>query len=70
MVPRIWYTSIEMRRGTVEWEILAISFTQTFDFTSEHLIINVVLQIIKENIFEVISVGAMNFHQCTTIVDN
>ena len=52
MVPRGRYTSKELRQGTSEWEILTINFTQTFEFTSEHPTINVVLQVIKENIFE------------------
>ena len=51
MVPRNWYTSVELRRGTVEWEELTAGFTHTFEFTSEHPILNVALQKMKENIF-------------------
>ena len=64
MVPRNWYTSMELRRAIVEWEELATSFTHTFEFTSEHPTIDVVLQTMKENIFEEISVATTNFHQC------
>ena len=44
MVPIHWYTLVELRQGTVEWESLEVSFTQTFEFTSEHLTIDVALQ--------------------------
>ena len=27
VVPRSWYTSEELRQGTIEWEILAVCFT-------------------------------------------
>ena len=64
MVPRSWYTSVELQQGTVEWEILAISFTQKFEFTSEYPTVDVALQVIKENIFEEIPVADTNFHQC------
>ena len=52
MVPRSWYTSEELRRGTIEWESLAVSFTQTFELASKHPTVDVVLPVIKEKIFE------------------
>ena len=70
MLPRNSYTPVELRQGTIEWESLAIRLTQKFEFTSEHSIVNITLQIIKEKIFEEISVAAMNFHQCTMTVHN
>ena len=68
MVPRNWYTSMELRRGTVKWEELATSFTDTFEFAREHPTIDVALQIMKENIFEEITVTTTNYHQCSTPV--
>ena len=68
MVPRNWYTSVELRRGTVEWEELTAGFTHTFEFSSEHPIIDDALPIMKEKIFEEILVATMNFHQCSTTV--
>ena len=59
------YKSEKLRQGTIEWEILAISFTHTFEFESEHPTVDVVLQFIKEKIFEEILVAEMNFHQCS-----
>ena len=44
MVPRNWYTIVKLRRVTIEWEYLVTNFTHTFEFTSEHLIIDVALQ--------------------------
>ena len=55
------YTSMELRRGNFEWEELATSFTHTFEFASDHLTIDVELQIMKENIFYEIPVAATNF---------
>ena len=52
MVRRHWYTLVELQRGTVEWERFDVSFIQSFEFTSEHPTIDVVLQMIKENLFE------------------
>ena len=43
MVPRGWYTSEELQRGTFEKESLMINFTQKFEFTNEHPILDVAL---------------------------
>ena len=45
--------------------MLSESFTQTFEFTSEHPTIDVALQIMKENILEEILLVATNYHQCS-----
>ena len=45
-----------------------VSFTKKFEFTSEHPTIDVVLQIIKKQTFEEISVADMNFHQCSMAI--
>ena len=61
---------MELREGTFEWERLVTSFTHTFEFTSEHITIDVVLHKIKEKIFEEIPVAITNFHQCTMTIHN
>ena len=43
-------------------------FTQTFEFTSEHQIVNDALEIMKENIFDKILVTTTNFHQCSMTI--
>ena len=68
MVPRNWYTSVELQREIVEWEYLATIFTHTFEFMSEQPIVDVALQKMKEKIFEEILAVDTNFHQCNTIV--
>ena len=67
MVPRNWYTSVELLQGTLEWEYLSTIFMHTFYFASEQPTFDVALDIMKENIFEEILVAAMNFHICSTI---
>ena len=66
MIPRNWYTSIEMRRGTIEWDELATSFTHTFEFVNDHSSINVALQVIKATIFEDIPIAMTHFNQRDT----
>ena len=70
MVPRVWYTSEELQRGTYEWESLTVKFTQTFEFTSEHPTVDVALQVIKEKIFEEIPFADTNFYQCSMTTHN
>ena len=65
IVPRTWYTSKELQRGTIEWERLFVRFTQTFKFVSEHPTMDVALQVIKEKVFEEILIADTHFHQCT-----
>ena len=68
MVPRNWYASMDLRRGTIEWEDLVTRFTHTFEFASENPTIDATLQKMKENIFEEIFLTTTNFHQCNTKV--
>ena len=70
MVPRRLYTLVELRQGKIEWEILVVSFTQTFKFPSEHPTVNDVLQVINEEIFEEILVIDTNFLQCNMTIHN
>ena len=68
MIPRKWYTSVELWRWNIEWEELATSFTHTFEFTDDHPSIDVSLQVMKVKIFEYIPVAITNFnHNNTTI---
>ena len=60
MIPRNWYTSVELQRGIIEWEELATSFTHTFEFADDHPSIDAYLQVTKAKIFEYIHLS-MNF---------
>ena len=63
MIPRNWYTSVELRRWIIEWDELATSFTHTFEFVDDHPSIDVALQVIKAKIFEDIPVAMKKFSQ-------
>lgn len=52
IVPRNWYTKLEVCRGTTNWEEMTKSFLQTFQFEDEDSSVREMLQIIKGNIFE------------------
>ena len=47
MIPRNWYMSIRMQRGTVEWEEIDSSFKHIFEFSHDHPSIDASLQVIK-----------------------
>ena len=47
MIPRSWYTSVELRQGTIEWDELNTRFIHKFEFSNDHLSIDVTLQVIK-----------------------
>ena len=51
MTPRSWYTSMELRQGTQDWEGIAKQFTHTFEFAHEQPTVDVALQMIREKIF-------------------
>ena len=68
MIPRNWYTSVEMQRGTLDWEDLATRFTHTFEFADDHPLINVALQVMKTKIFEEIHVATTNVHQSSVTI--
>ena len=62
MTPRTWYTSMELRQGTKEWEGLSKKFAHTFEFADEHPTIDAALQVIKEKILAKIPVNEANSH--------
>ena len=47
MIPRNWYTSVELKWGTLECEKLSSSFTHIFEFIDDHPFIDVALQVMK-----------------------
>ena len=63
MIPRSWYTSVELRWGIVEWNELATRFIHTFYFFDDHPSIDAALKLIRTNILEDISVTMTNFNQ-------
>ena len=68
MIPRSQYTSNEIQREIVEWEEINTSFTHTFIFFDENLIIDAPLQVIETNIFEDIPVMTSSFpHNSVTV---
>ena len=68
MIPRKWYTSVELRWGTIEWEELAASFTHTFEFVDGHPSIDVSLQVSKTKIIQDILVSTKFFYQHSATV--
>ena len=52
MIPRNWYTLLELRHGTAVWDELANSFKNTFIYVDESPLIDATLQVIKEEIFK------------------
>ena len=70
MIPRNWYTSVELRRGTVEWDELATRFKYKFEFVDDHPSIDAALQVIKTKIFEDIPVAMRNANQSNTIIQH
>ena len=60
--------SIELWRGTIEWEDLDSSFTHTFEFSDDHPSIDVALQVIKTKISKDIPMSMTNvYHSSTTV---
>ena len=57
-----WYTSVELRLGTLEWEEIATSFTYTFEFVDDYPTNDAAMQVMKDKIFEEIPVAVKNFH--------
>ena len=68
MTPRSWYTSMELRQGTQDWEGLTKKFRQTFEFVDEQPTVDVALQTIKEKIFDEIPIEEVNSHQCSATI--
>ena len=60
-IPRNWYTLFELRREIAEWDDLARSFRQTFSYEDEIPRVDVVMQVIKDKIFEEILGLVSNF---------
>ena len=59
---------MELRQGTQDWEDIAKKFMHTFEFADEQPIVDVALQMIKENIFVEIPIEEENSHQCSTTI--
>ena len=70
MIPRHCYTSVELQRGTLEWDELAARFTRTFKFVDDHPSIVVALQVIKMKMFEDIPMLMSNFNHSSTTVQH
>ena len=70
MVLSNWYTSVELRQDTVEWEEITTSFTHTFSFANISMMIDSARQVIRTNIFEGISIPMSSFPQRNAIVQN
>ena len=70
MIPRNRYTSVELRRWTIEWEELATSFTHTFRFTDDTSMIDATLQVVRTKIFEDILVSMSSFPQISATIHN
>ena len=51
LIPRNWYMSLELWRGTAEWDELARNFKQTFSYEDEIPMMDAALKVIKVNIF-------------------
>ena len=68
MTPRSWYTSMELRQGTQDWEEVAKQFVHTFEFVDEKPIVDATLQKIKETIFAEIPIEEANSHQCSATI--
>ena len=60
--------SVELQRETIDWEQLASSFMDKFQFSNDDLTIDVAFQVIKTKIFEDIYVSMTSFHQSSAIV--
>ena len=68
IIPRNLNTSVELRRGTIEWDELATSSKHTFDFVDDHPSIDVAFQVINSKIFEDIPVAVTNFNQSSATI--
>ena len=54
-IPRNWYALVELQRITTNWDELANDFQHTFSYVDDNPMIDVALQVIKDNIIEYIS---------------
>ena len=70
ILPRNWYSSVELQRETIVWEDIATSFTHTFSFNDEILMIDVALQVIRTNNFQDILVPMSSFPQRSTSIQD
>ena len=59
---------MELRQGTQDWDEVAKQFVHIFEFADEKPTVDVVLQMIKKNIFVEILVEEANFDQCSTSI--
>ena len=52
VIPKNWYTLLERRGGTTEWDEISSSFKHIFSYADENPSIDETLQVIKAKIFE------------------
>jgi hypothetical protein len=51
-IPRNWYTELELRRETANWEEMQQNFVITFAFEHENPEIDTTLKLVRDRIFE------------------
>lgn len=51
-IPNNWYTQLEMRQETIDWECLTKNCIATFSFEDEDVVVETAFQLIKEKVFE------------------
>jgi hypothetical protein len=49
---RNWYTKMELRRGTANWEEIQHNFFITFQFEHENPMVDTTLKVVRDRIFE------------------
>ena len=59
---------MELRKGTKDWDKVAIQFAHTFEFSDEQPTVDAALQMIKEKIFVEIPVKVASSHQFSTTI--
>jgi len=51
IIPKNWYIQLELQQETVNWEDLTTNFINTFNPYKEYVMVDIALQLIKENVF-------------------
>ena len=70
MIPRNWYTLLELWHGSAVWDNIAIILKNIFSYADECPSIDATLQVIKAETFEEILVAVPSLLQWTMIVHN
>ena len=52
IIPKNWYIQLELRQETVSWNDLTTNFITAFNTYDEDVMVDIVLQLIKEKVFE------------------